>query len=159
MKRWHCAWVGLSVVLGTGCLLRPMPETVVQLEGLTIQAQVAQTPRQIRKGLQDRPSLPANSGMLFVFPDAQPRSFWMYRTHVPLDILFFDAQGVFVGAHYQAQPCPQKPCPNLTSPAPARFVLEVAGGLAQAQALEPGKTQLRGALVQRLLQPSSTQIP
>ena len=39
-------------------------------------------------GLMDRKSLGKNQGMLFVFTRAQPLSFWMQNTYVPLDIAF-----------------------------------------------------------------------
>jgi len=43
-----------------------------------------------------RDSLPANSGMVFVYPDAKERSFWMKDTRVPLSIAYVDADGVIV---------------------------------------------------------------
>ena len=31
-----------------------------------------------------------NQGMLFVFPDERPRSFYMKNTSIPLDIIYID---------------------------------------------------------------------
>ena len=37
--------------------------------------------------------------MMFVFPDEQPRGFWMKHTRIPLDIVFLDAGGRVVSIH------------------------------------------------------------
>lgn len=44
-------------------------------------------------GLSDRKSMDWNSGMLFVFPDAQRRNFWMIDCWFDLDIAYLDARG------------------------------------------------------------------
>ena len=38
-------------------------------------------------------SLPADHGMLFVFPQPQPLSFWMRNTYIPLSIAYIDVEG------------------------------------------------------------------
>jgi len=43
----------------------------------TVQAEVARTPAERERGLMFRESLAKGRGMLFVFPEAQIRSFWM----------------------------------------------------------------------------------
>jgi uncharacterized membrane protein (UPF0127 family) len=58
----------------------------------TVRAEVASTPGQRSQGLMGRPSVPAGTGMLFVFPDEEVRSFWMRNTLVSLDIAFMDSQ-------------------------------------------------------------------
>ena len=42
------------------------------------------------RGLMFRDELPRNTGMLFIFNNEAPRSFWMKNTRIPLDILYFD---------------------------------------------------------------------
>lgn len=38
-------------------------------------------------------------GMLFLFEEAGPRSFWMRNTRIPLDIGYFDAAGTLLEIH------------------------------------------------------------
>jgi len=46
------------------------------------------------RGLSNRKSMDWNSGMLFVFPDAQRRAFWMIDCWFDLDIAYLDKRGV-----------------------------------------------------------------
>jgi uncharacterized membrane protein (UPF0127 family) len=61
----------------------------------------------------ERQALAADAGMVFVFEaDQQPDAgFWMFRTHVALDIAYFDADGRIV-AILAMQPC-DSPNPRL----------------------------------------------
>ncbi len=45
-------------------------------------------------GLSNRQKLDWNAGMLFVFPDAAQRAFWMIDCHLDLDIAYLDGNGV-----------------------------------------------------------------
>ena len=56
----------------------------------TVVAEVASLPAQREEGLMHREAVPDGTGMLFVFPDSEHRSFWMRDTPVALDIAFFD---------------------------------------------------------------------
>jgi uncharacterized membrane protein (UPF0127 family) len=66
-------------------------------------------------------------GMLFVFDDEQLRSFWMKDTLIPLDLAFFDSDGVLVSKTSMAT-CPDGDCPSYPSDGPARYALEAALG-------------------------------
>ena len=48
-------------------------------------------------------------GMLFVFPVPSSPSFWMKDTLIPLDIGFFDEDGVLIGV-LTMDPCREEPC-------------------------------------------------
>lgn len=89
------------------------------------------------QGLMRRTSLPAAQGMLFLFPQTAPRSFWMKSTLIPLDIIFFDSNGRLINFE-TAEPCRQEPCPIYNSEAPSQSVLEINAGLAKQQELETG---------------------
>ena len=86
----------------------------------------------------DRTQMPADHGMLFIFDDDAPRSFWMKNTRIPLDMLFFDAERRLVSVQHNVPPCTADPCPPYSSGAPARYVLELNGGKARALGVSPG---------------------
>jgi uncharacterized membrane protein (UPF0127 family) len=56
----------------------------------TVLAEVAATAEERQEGLMYRDEVPDGTGMLFVFPDNQIRSFWMANTYIPLDIAYLD---------------------------------------------------------------------
>jgi hypothetical protein len=86
------------------------------------------------RGLMFRRGLAADHGMLFDFKTAQPVSFWMKNTLIPLDMLFITTNGrILTIAH--AVPLSETPVP---SGGPVLGVLEIAGGRAAAIGAVPG---------------------
>jgi uncharacterized membrane protein (UPF0127 family) len=77
--------------------------------------------------------------MLFIFPEAAPRAFWMMNTLIPLDMLFIDAHHRIINIQENAPPCaaPRR-CPAYNSTAPAKYVLEILGGRARALSIKAG---------------------
>jgi uncharacterized membrane protein (UPF0127 family) len=110
----------------------------VSLRGHSFSVEVAATPAEQEHGLMDRTSMPADHGMLFVFADAQPLSFWMKDTLIPLDMLFFDDSHRLVTIHANVPPCKADPCPTYDSTAPARYVLELNAGTAAKLGVRKG---------------------
>lgn len=101
--------------------------------------EVAETPETWTRGLMERPTLAPHAGMLFIFPDITPRAFWMMHTLIPLDMLFIDADGRIINIQDNAPPCePPRRCPTYNSAAPAKYVLEIAGGRARALGIQAG---------------------
>ncbi len=90
----------------------------------TVLAEVAKTQAEHERGLMYRNEVPAGTGMLFVFPDAQERTFWMENTYVPLDVAFMDA-GLAVVDIQQMEP---ETTDYHDSKAPAMYALEVPKG-------------------------------
>ncbi|MBT8396923.1 MAG: DUF192 domain-containing protein [Gemmatimonadetes bacterium] len=90
----------------------------------TVQVEVARTPAEREKGLMFRERLAKGRGMLFVFPDATVRSFWMKDTFVPLDIAYLDSNLRIIDI------LPMEPQSLDTQPSsgPAMFALEVPMG-------------------------------
>ena len=104
---------------------RPAPGRAWVIFGAdTVLAEVARTPDQRAQGLMYRQELPDGTGMLFVFEDNVPRSFWMQNTYVPLDIAFLDP-GLTVVDIQQMAPMTTD---NHDSTSPAMFALEVRQG-------------------------------
>jgi uncharacterized protein len=101
---------------------------------LTVDAELAATLETRTRGLMERPSLPADQGMLFVFEVAQPLSFWMFNTLISLDIIFADAERRITSIYASVPPCrPPLRCPTYTSHGLAQYVLELnAGAVARA---------------------------
>jgi uncharacterized protein len=56
-------------------------------------AEIAATTEARTVGLMHRFSLKPDHGMVFVFPEPQPLTFWMKNTFVPLSIAFIGADG------------------------------------------------------------------
>jgi len=102
----------------------------VELNGQRFRVELALTREEQARGLMFRESLPKDSGMLFVFPAAAPRSFWMRNTRIPLDILYFDDDLELVSVVRSAPPCAVQACPVYPSEGPARYVLEINAGMA-----------------------------
>jgi uncharacterized membrane protein (UPF0127 family) len=61
----------------------------VKLCGKTLDVEIADNDSFRAVGLMCRESLPENSGMLFIFEEEKPLSFWMKNTRLPLSIGYF----------------------------------------------------------------------
>ena len=106
----------------------------------SVSLEVADTPGERRRGLMGRRSLARNHGMLFLFPDAAPRTFWMKNTHVPLDMIFIAANGTVRNVEH-ASPQPGASDSELRryhSDGPVRYVIEVRRGFANRTGVGPG---------------------
>jgi len=77
-----------------GSKLDPPRETVHMTVGaIALCVEIADDTPERTRGLMFRKELPEGFGMLFVFPDESPRSFWMKNTFVPLSIAFATSDG------------------------------------------------------------------
>lgn len=75
-------------------MLRNFPKQILEVGSKKINIYIAKSEIEHAQGLMFVNKLEADSGMLFVFEDEGPRSFWMKNTKINLDIGFFDANGV-----------------------------------------------------------------
>ena len=71
----------------------------ISIDGTPLQLQLALTQSEQNKGLMHRESMPTDHGMLFLFNQPEPRSFWMRNTRIPLDLSYFDASGRLLEIH------------------------------------------------------------
>lgn len=120
-----------------------MKQATVTIKGHVFKVAVASTIEEQRVGLMNvKPDeLGQDEGMLFVFPQEGPLSFWMKNTITPLDIAFMDSRGRIVKTHTM------KPLDMTSHPSvkPARFALEVhAGRLAALGIAEGDVAQIAG---------------
>jgi uncharacterized protein len=89
------------------------------------------------KGLMSRTGLDTNSGMLFIFPTATNRSFWMKDTLIPLDIIFLDSDLRVLNIHKNTKP--NQTIELYSSNGPAKYVLEVNAGWSRSHGIQPGQ--------------------
>lgn len=73
-----------------------LPTATLDVDGHAVVAEIADDAKEREQGLMNRPSMGADEGMLFVYADDVPRSFWMHNTPLPLTIAFADRKGVIV---------------------------------------------------------------
>ncbi len=98
-----------------------------RLDGQPLILALADTPDLQRRGLMEVRSMGDLDGMVFVWEDPRPVSFWMKGTLIPLDIGFFDPEGVLFQV-LSMTPCAADPCPTYPSEAPTRYALEARPG-------------------------------
>jgi len=110
----------------------------VELGGKRFSVEIADTSQEQALGLMFRDEMPADQGMLFIFPNEAPRSFWMKNTRIPLDIMYFDKDLNMVSISADTKPCKVKRCPSYPSTAPAKYVLELNAGTASELGVGPG---------------------
>lgn len=97
--------------------------------------EIADDDYQIQTGLMYRKSMQDNQGMLFIFPEEAPRSFYMKNTEFALDIIFIDAKNKVVSIQKNAKPFDES---SLPSEGPAQYVLEVNAGRTDSWNLKKG---------------------
>ena len=80
-------------------------------------------------------SLPASTGMLFVYTAEDYHSMWMKNTFIPLDILFATSDGSVSSIARNTVP---QSLESIRSTEPVMFVLELNAGITKLLAIEPG---------------------
>ena len=101
----------------------------------TVAVEVANTTEQRELGLMFRKHLDDDAGMIFVFPDAAPRNFWMHNTAIPLDMIFADSSFRVIGIVANAKPDTD----TLRGvEGHSEYVLEVNGGFCAKNGIKPG---------------------
>ncbi len=130
-RLWVLRRILFFVVLPSLFACTDDPRVVITTKGggkITLRVEVADTPSERQLGLQYRQELKENQGMLFLFPEEGPRSFWMKNTPISLDIIFIDGRQRVVGIIHEAVPFETQ---SLSIASPSQFVLETRGGLAR----------------------------
>lgn len=97
--------------------------------------EIADDEYQTQTGLMYRKSMQDDRGMLFLFEQEQPRSFYMKNTEFGLDIIYIDSKQHIVSIQKNAQPLNKT---SLPSEGACQYVLEVNAGLSDTWGLEKG---------------------
>ncbi len=145
-----CALVALcSQACGVASTATAQPafnKTLIQIvtnaATFPLRVELATTEAQRALGLMNRLRLPPNAGMLFLYPGPQPStsSFWMFHTHIPLDIAFLDAGGRILNIQAMS-PCASAipwRCPSYPARVPYAAALEVNKGYFACHAISVG---------------------
>ena len=114
-----------------------LPQTNVVIGGATVLAELAVTDQEKEEGLSGRAGLAPNTGMLFVFTPPKLIGFWMKDMRFPIDIIFIDGADT-ISAVYPAL-SPDTYPQSVRPPSPARYVLEVSAGFAEAHHIAIGQ--------------------
>ena len=129
----------LFVCLFQGCGLQMQTSNAtVNIGGEAFQLEIVRDMQSRAQGLMHRDEIPADGGMLFIFPDTAPRSFWMKNCLIPIDLLFLDSRGTITATHEMAIETPQSQeesdweyenrLSHYWSNSPARFAIELRSG-------------------------------
>lgn len=130
----------LACALGVGCGATSQPAGNLPIVKVTIgpttyTLEVAATPESREHGLMERDTLPVDHGMIFVFHHAAERSFWMFHTRFPLDIIYLGPRGKVVSVHHM------KPYDETAVPSngPAKYAIELSAGQTNKDGVRSGE--------------------
>jgi uncharacterized membrane protein (UPF0127 family) len=102
-----------------------LPTVKVWVGGEELVAEIAREPVQIATGMMFRTNMLENEGMIFVFPNAAPRSFYMRNCIVPLSAGYIAPDGTILEIIHM-KPHDETGIPSQSDN--IRFVLEVPQG-------------------------------
>lgn len=144
VREWRLARHFLGAVLAVGLSLVAVAQEAMPVIELTagfhrIEAEVAAQDRHRQVGLMHRTSMPAQRGMLFVFPQASTHCMWMRNTLIPLSVAFVDDEGRIINIEDMSPHSEDNHCARQ----PARYALEMNRGWFAQRGIAPG-SKLRG---------------
>jgi uncharacterized membrane protein (UPF0127 family) len=99
--------------------------------------EIAETAEARAFGLMGRMLRDHLAGMLFVFEQAEPQTFWMRNTPTSLDIIFLDSGRRVLNIAAGTTPMSDR---TYSSTGPAQFVVEALAGFALRFGIRPGYT-------------------
>lgn len=111
---------------------------VVFPDGFVVRVEIAADDETRAQGLMFRDHLRPGTGMLFLFPQDGQYPFWMKNTKISLDMIWIDSGFRIAAIAHDVPPCYVDDCPSYPPNATARYVLEVAAGVAKQHGLKAG---------------------
>ena len=100
-----------------------------------IDIEIADDPDKIETGLMYRRSLPENAGVLFIYKQPQPLSFWMKNTYIPLDVIFIDKDMKIITIHKNVKPLSED---SIESYVESMYAIEVNAGFCDKYRIQIG---------------------
>jgi uncharacterized membrane protein (UPF0127 family) len=122
---------------------KPMERWTVAVfpSGAQFTLELALTDQERGRGYMDREEVGEHEGMLFVFDRRGRHGMWMRNCRANLDIIWLDDRFRVVDMALDLSPCSEAgKCRTVFPSGKADFVLEVAGGRAEAEGLRLGDT-------------------
>ena len=112
----------------------PLPVLELSAGMYRIEAEVAANDQHRQVGLMNRKTMPAQRGMLFVFPQERTHCMWMRNTLIPLSVAFIDADGYIINIENMQPQTEDNHCAKV----PARYALEMNEGWFAQRGIKPG---------------------
>lgn len=130
-----------SVLVLVGC---GQSLATITINQTVFEVYVADEPAEQELGLGAVQSLEADQGMVFIFSDSQPRSFWMKEVEYPIDIIWVnDLQVIgYVTAQPERTGTAVSDYLVYRSPDSVNMVIEVPAGTVQSVQIEVGDNVL-----------------
>lgn len=113
---------------------------IAEINGFTVNLDIALTDKQKHDGLSIKSSMKENEGMLFIFDEPTRQSFWMKGMKFPIDIIWLDENLSIVYIEKSLNPCKTWiSCPSYKPNSEALYVLETISGFSEVHDLKIGK--------------------
>ena len=127
------------LVVGLESCTAPTPKNVtVSLAGKQFLLELVLDDKNRARGMMGRSEIAPIGGMLFIFQDAEERSFWMKNCVIDIDLIFLDSRGTITALHEMTIEPPKETSESdwaydqrlshYWSYGPARFAIEIASG-------------------------------
>ena len=139
----------VSALLPTACGCQTGETEKLTIAGQDFELEVVTTEAAIQRGFGGRESIPRNGGMLFVFPEAEKKRFWMKGCVVDIDIMFLSKLGRITAIHEMVTEPPrgenetqadyERRLKGYSSIATAQFAIELQSGRIAELGLKPGQ--------------------
>jgi hypothetical protein len=97
--------------------------------------EIARTREEQSQGLMNRPALAPDRGMIFLYEQPEPASFWMKNTLIPLDMIFIRQDGRIARIAENTVPFSLE---HVSAGEPVSAVLEIAGGRSAELGIKAG---------------------
>jgi len=106
-----------------------------------IRVEIAKTEQEHQYGLMNRNVLADDQGMLFIFENEQPLSFWMKNTYIDLAIAYIDKNKVIIDIQEMKATNPMMTAPPASYPSkkPGMYALEMNRGWFKKNKINKGQ--------------------
>jgi len=119
--------------------LGPLPTLQFEINGVSVEIEVAISQDEQKQGLMYRESMPENHGMLFVYKEPRYMSFWMKNTKIPLSIAYIKEDGTISNIEKMDPPTsPLAPLDSHYSKYKCTYALEMNQGWFEKHGIKAG---------------------